>query len=569
MAFILPNIVNVINQPSFFSDLTSKDGLMDTLRVNTLIVGVTGNFGTPGQTGPTGSKGDTGNTGSTGPTGATSPGVTGATGPTGAQGPIGPGGGDTGPTGIQGQTGPTGATGPGITGPTGIKGDTGVTGATGPNGTVGATGQFAFIVPFGTPFSNDIIEICGIQFDNSDQTIGDNQTLNNVRSFNIDTQQIQAFNTSQITVGDPMEFTSGFSNTIVAKTTDTNIFQMGKVQCLNVQSYDGITGSTGININNGLLYVGSTGNNFVQCGGTFKTNNIVVVSGNTIQINGINITRSSNEALGINFSCSGNTGRMTFFSQGLGNERIVFNTISPDNNNGTATFNMNMGIGTQGTSGSLYIGGSSTTSGSLGQNVLQLGNMPSGDTVLGTQSSCSLLYSDNDSILKTRNTSNQIFALNQLPIIGQMYFIGTSTITPSNTNTYKLINASYSSENFSSLLGINSTYYYRYTGTATKVFRLCLTVNFTGVALQTYHFSVYKNPTLNGNNEPTAGNQIFDVAFNTTTVSVPYSVCYIQYTDNVITNDQFGLFVKNDGGVNAVTIQRIVLSVEAFSKGSD
>lgn len=557
MAFIIPKIIDRIHESSIFSDITSKEGLMDTLRVNNLFVGVTGNFTVQGPTGSTGQKGDTGVIGSTGPTGSTSPGVTGATGPTGVQGPIGPGGGatgGTGPTGALGQTGPTGTGITGSTGPTGIQGSTG---QTGPNGTVGMTGMFNFIVPF----SGTITKVCGIDFDNSDQSIGDNQTLNILSSFKLITNEMESLNSPNISVSDPMEFVSAFGNTIVATTSDNNIYQSGIIQTHNIRGYDGITGVTGISFNNGLLYVGSTGNNFVQVGGTFRSLTVLPNSGNTLQINGLNI--SQNSSSGVDIDTSGSTGLLTLL-----NNKARFNELSPDGN-GFMEWRGNIGIGIIGNSGSVYVGGSSTTNGSLGQNVLQLSNMPSGDTVLGAQSSCSLLYSDNDSILKTRNTSNQVIALNQLPIIGQMYFIGSSTITPSNTNTYKLINPSYSAENFSTLLGINSTFYYRYTGTATKVFRLSLTINFIGGLLQTYHFAVYKNPTLNGNNEPTAGTNLLDVAFSTTTLGVPYSVCYVQYIDNIVTNDQFGLFLKNDGSTTAATIQRIVLTCEAFSKGTD
>lgn len=147
MAFILPTLIDQIYEPAIYSDITSKEGLMDTLRVNNLFIGVSGSGPISGNTGPTGSTGPTGpNNGFTGPTGVTGPtgntgatgtGPTGPTGPTGIKGDTGPAAGPTGNTGPTGPTGNTGATGPGITGPTGIKGDTGVTGPTGPDGTPG------------------------------------------------------------------------------------------------------------------------------------------------------------------------------------------------------------------------------------------------------------------------------------------------------------------------------------------------------------------------------------------------------------------------------------------------
>lgn len=526
--------------------------------------GPIGPTGSIGATGPTGHIGDTGATGVTGPAGATS-GIVGPTGETGATGP-------TGQNGLNGATGPTGSNGlNGATGPTGSNGVTGPTGPIGATGAQGLTGGPVILFDNAFPFSGgNTMNVGTIEFNQSSKTIGGSNSLNDVRSFQVHTNEILALNSPNVTVGDTMEFTSGFSNTVVATTANDNIFQSGLLYSDFIRQYSG--GSGPIDIGTGQLIVDDS-NNRTTVDGTMRCLTYRPQTGTSIDFNRLGVN-SSGILGGINIFPVGNTGRINFFGNTLGQENVVFNLLSPDNNNGFYTFNGNLAVGSGGGhSGSLILGASNLSTSVYGKNAFFMTKSQDDSSVsVSGASGVALVVGTTDGLLKSKSPNGEVLNLSLRPQIAQ-YFFATNYTRTFVDNNFTLINPnSFSGQLFSSQYGVTGTNnrFLQYQGTSIVNTRVTMTINYScGVTNQQIVFAAYSSPITVGTGDTlTSGTQNFTIdAYVSDTGR--HNVTYTQYIGPFTNLQYWGLFVANQTSTNSVTIHRIVYSVESYSNASD
>lgn len=187
-----------------------------------------------------------------------------------------------------------------------------------------------------------------------------------------------------------------------------------------------------------------------------------------------------------------------------------------------------------------------------------------------------LLYSDIDDTLKTRNTLGEVVSFSNRPVVGQIYG-GSHSPVLSTADTYTRISnltsvPAFCAPNFS----LYNTYYLRYDGLKKKVFKISFFTNtYSSTLLQQYSFAIYKNPTINGSGEITGGDLITEISHYTAIALIRENVSFVSYTpdENTIqTNDFIGVFLKNSSAVPStasIEIVNPVLILEALSVGLD
>lgn len=526
--------------------------------------GPIGPTGSIGSTGPTGHTGSTGATGLIGPTGATS-GILGPTGPTGSNGVTGP----TGANGLNGATGPTGANGlNGSTGPTGSNGVTGPTGPIGATGAQGLTGGPTILFDNAFPFSGgNTMKVATIEFNQSSGTIGSSNTLNDTRSFTVHTNDLQPLNSSSVNIA---PLSTGISGRILNTPSNTYI-SVGEVWTNTILPF-GVTGATGpIDINNGQLIVDES-NNRTTVDGIMRCLTYRPQTSTTVDFNRLGVN-SSGLLGGINVFPVGNTGRINFFGNTLGQENVVFNLSSPDNNNGFYTFNGNLAVGSGGGhSGSLILGSSSLPTAFYGKNAFFITRSQDDTSVsVSGSSGVGLVVGTTDGLLKSKSPNGEIMNLSLRPQIAQYFFTSNYTRTFVGNN-FTLINpSSYSSQLFSSQYGVTGTNnrFLQYQGPSIINTKVTLTVNFSTAANQQIVFGVYSSPiTVDINDTLVSGTQNFTIdAFVSDTGR--HNVTSSQYIGPVNSLGYFGLFVANQTSTSNVTIHRIVFSVKSYSNTTD
>jgi len=193
------------------------------------------------------------------------------------------------------------------------------------------------------------------------------------------------------------------------------------------------------------------------------------------------------------------------------------------------------------------------------------------DAIYANPVASSIIYTDNDDILKSKNTLGQTKALSSIGAVAQA-FSGGNIITIVNNNTFTQLLANFAiSENVDFILSGASNEYLVYNGASQKrVWIECsLNVN-TGAVASSYELELVINAVVNGSSEYVSGNQLAQTLHRLTfSAGTEYKSCSMTAIITLSPGDTISIFGQSLTLPDNIRCQLSSLYVKAFSIGTD
>lgn len=239
-------------------------------------------------------------------------------------------------------------------------------------------------------------------------------------------------------------------------------------------------------------------------------------------------------------------------------------TIS--NSTGDVTINDNLIVtGTTELDNFLKMGTGLSTPTNVSDSVLILKSKT--DATYGNPTSSSIIYSDVDNILKSKNTSGNVFSLREALFYYGIFTVavpGTSCVI-FNANTETLVPLTFVKVSSSVFTQVNSLITYTgpnrfISGTASYA-----TTNTSAVDFGRRQICMVQNPTLNGNFEVTGGTIYTGAIINANGVN-PVNV-FMNFGFQLNTNDTLAVAIRNNSNTNSVLINYLAVNFIAYDIG--